>query len=111
MTLDEVVDKYVDRFWRIYDELGYESTVKSFKSHSGVSDHVINKMTELLDEITLDGYSIELFDHIQCEMKKGIVFLPLPPKDMLIVERKIKERGYNVNSLHERSDSSARHKT
>ena len=102
MTLEEVKEKYSDRFRKAYGDIRDASMVISVKCAKNIVDHATGKMAKLLDEIAMDGYRVIMFTSALCGDARGFCFVPLSEEEKRIFDEKLKERG---NGIHEGSDS------
>ena len=99
MTSEEARRKYSERLWRAFDNVNSAARVMPLRSAAGIVERAANELAKLFDEIAADGYYVELFQHVRDKNMRGIAFIPIPKK----------ERHDHVNSLHEGTDSAARH--
>ena len=98
MTEQDAREKYEERFWSAFGDLGEAASLMSIRSCAGICERMQNNMTRLLDEIAKDGFYIELFRSHLPLSAWGLAFIPISELMLKTIRKKYKEK-YEENPL------------
>lgn len=72
---------YKDEFLRVYDQTWAAAGLLGGESADEFRSHAIRDMVEVVNSIAVEGYSVEVYEHINNRMMRCVVFKPLTKED------------------------------
>ena len=82
MTAEEAKAKWESRFWEAYD-----GAVQASSAPKEISDGEINNLSRVIDAIALDGFGVQVVEHVSDRMLRGLAFHEITQCDPIKQEK------------------------